>query len=86
MMAAQRLWPPIVQKGLVDILNKIEKVYLMCALGNMLLDAVLTKEHIEAVHAYKAEQARIMSIVVVPGPGIIIPLPGMTLAPSLPTV
>ena len=58
MMAAQGLCPsPIAVKGLIKILNEIDKAYLARVPGNLLLDTTLTKECIDAAHKYNAEQA-----------------------------
>ena len=73
-------------KGLIEILDKIKKVYLPHAPGNSLLDDALTKEHIDAAREYNTEQVQIMSILVEPSPGAILPPPGMKFSPSLPTV
>ena len=74
------------QKGLVKILDKIDKAYLAPMPGNSLLDAPLTKEHMGAAHVYNTEQVQIMSIPVMHIPGVILPPPGMTFTSSLPTV
>ena len=69
-------------KGLINVLNKIEKVLP----GNKLTDDALTKEHIKAECVYNAEQAHIASIPVEPTSGAVFIPPGMYFTPSLPTV
>ena len=85
-MAVQGYAPPIVMKGLVKILDEIDKAYLAHFPGNMLLDTTLTKECMEAAYVYNTEQAIIASILVMHSPGVVLPLPGMTFTSLLPTL
>jgi len=77
--------PPVPQRGLANILEDVNKNYLAHALGNSLLEKVLITECIETVRAYEAEQARIVSIPVMPAPSAILPPPGIAFSPSIPT-
>ena len=78
--------PPVPVRGLVDIIDKVEKAYLVCAPGNTLSNAALTEEHINAMHTYDTEQAYIASILVDLSLGINLPPPGISFIPALPTV
>ena len=77
---------PELQKGLVDLLEEVDRYYLECALGNSQLDKALTIEHIMARKTYEVEQARIAGIPVTPAPGVVLPLPGIAFVPAIPTV
>jgi len=78
--------PLELQKGLVDLLEEIDRDYLACVPGNSQLDDALAKECIVAGKAYEAEQARIVGIPVTPTPGIALPLPGVAFALAIPTI
>ena len=71
---------PVAMRGLVNVLDKINKAYLAQVPGNSLLNATPMKECMDAAHKYNTEQVQIMSILAVPSPGVILPLLGMTFA------
>ena len=77
--------PPVAQRGLVDILEDIDKSYLAHMLGGSLCDTALKIEHMEVADKYQAKQAKIVSIPVIHTASTVLPLPGIVFTPSIPT-
>ena len=61
-------------RGLADVVNDAEVVYLARAPGNTLSDPALAVERIEAMRIYNEEQTWIASIPVDPNPGVDLPV------------